>query len=417
MSLRIVTNSERTTSACERKWAYRYVEGIVPKGWGPAPLRQGTLVHHLLGAWYREGMPDDVAGWREAIIDPWLQGEHSSLEQQALDEDGVFDAERWAESVEIADEAWGMFRHYVLEYGAHDRAAWEVLGVGLQAARFLGDPRTRSRFLVDEGGRIWVQGGETDLLVRERDTGLTWIVEHKTTQETKLDSYCRKLLLDPQIRGYAWAIHDPIASLSDVKTPIDVAGVLYNVLRKAVPREPEPLKPRKEGDPSPGLSRDKRIVTTAAVYRAAIQRHGFNPDNYLDILQELERKRFFARERVFLSPRELRDWHDDAAWWAIGRMREERAPYHPRQVSVCQGVAPQPCAYASICLEDGAQSRASYVARSVRHEELRGELASPWPTNAARPLAAPAAPTVGRMRAVEPARSATPEPEIEDPFA
>ncbi len=435
MLIRVVTNSERSTSACERRWAYRYVEGIAPSGESPAPLRQGTLVHRLLDAWYRQGCPPppEAASLARTVVEPWLdQRREIVLEDAAYH--GYDPEPTLAENAEIAAEAWGMVCHYVATYGDHDRTEWEIVGVGVQCARWLPHPEHGGPLLdrppatlkaqstipgTREGAktwRRWVQAGEADLIIRERSTGLTWLVEHKTTSEHDLIRYARKLSLDPQIRGYAWLFSDPVPALSDVRSPIRVAGVIHNVLRKSVPREPHLLaapKPTKKNPSprSPGLSRDKRIDTTREMYLGAILRHGFDPDDYLDILDELSRRRFFSRERYPLTTSDHEDWVKDAAWWALTRIEAQRRPHHPRQVSVCTGPAAAPCPYARICLEDGEDVRVGYQLRTVRHEELRGDLADPLPITQERQLATRLVTITPRARTQQ---LSEPEP---DPFA
>jgi hypothetical protein len=439
MLMRVVTNSERGTSACERKWAFRYVEGLAPKGESPAALRQGSLVHRLLDAWYRNGcLPPQSCLWLYgAVIEPWLDQRRAAVAEAVAAYEGLMPDEMHRENNEIAAESWGMFAHYVEHHWQHDSTEWEILGVGTQVGRWLVHPEHGGPILdrppateLSQGQlvtltgkktwRRWAQGGEMDLLIRERSTGLVWIVEHKTTAERDLIRYGRKLRLDPQIRCYAWLLRDPIASISDVKVPVEVAGVIYNTLRKSVPRVPEMLAPPKptKATPhpvSPGLSRDKRIDTTRAVYLQTILANGLDPGRYADVLDALSNRQFFARERYPLGQGDLDDWQTDAGWWALTRIEAQRRPYHPRQVASCVGPAANPCPYSRICLEDGAQVRIGYQLRSVRHEELRGDLSGPWAITPEREKAAKLGlPFRFKQRDAEPSNEWKPET---DPFA
>lgn len=415
--LRIITNSERSSSACWRRHDYRYGLGIVPTGEAPSPLRQGSLVHRMLGAMYRGDLarhPHEIMNsLRAEVAGPWLEQRIAAItDRRAHDTE-----EQLAEVKRIGVEAFGMVEHYAWTFAAVDHAEWEILGVDVPVARRLQHP-DHGGWLIDRPAdgirqlpmpgvsaahanagrrtRSWWFAGEIDMIVRERSTGLVWIVEHKTTDGGDLQGYCRRLHLDPQVRGYLWALTGPPddpdnpagAVLRDLRytkigAPIEPAGVIYNVLRKAVPREPPPLKPRKPGGPSPGVSQ-AAIVTTPAVYLAAVLRHGHNPDDYADKLAELRGVQFFHRDRYVISRPQLLDWHRDTGIWALQAQAEERRREHPRQTQVCQGVVQMPCPYQALCLEDTPGAREHYQLRGVRHEELPGALGDPWPVTDAR---------------------------------
>lgn len=373
---RIVTNSERSASACERKWSFRYQRRLSPLADARAAYKQGSLVHRLLEAWYRRGMPDTKAScafW-QTIIEPWL-------EQRTHFAQGDVDA-IVQENKEIAQEAWGMFAHYVEHWHAHDSAQWEVLAVSLTLARRVPFPNSQ-RFIMDRVGhevREWIMAGEIDLLVRDRRDGTAWIVEHKTTMMTDMTAFCSRLTLDPQVRAYAWLLRAPM-NVDAIK----VEGVIYNVLRKAVPYEPSllavPKPTRLNSTPkSKGLSR-RAIDTTAEMYKSAIIKHGFDPDDYLDVLEGLKGKQFFHREYLPLDDVHLRDFEVDNGHWVLSRIEAERREYHPRQTSVCQGPGGNTCQYAAICDVENKQTLSLFRKRTVRHEELESAWADPEKTN------------------------------------
>ena len=49
--LRVVSNSERSTFACQRKWSFRYLHGLTTDH-SPTPLRMGSLWHLCLANLY-----------------------------------------------------------------------------------------------------------------------------------------------------------------------------------------------------------------------------------------------------------------------------------------------------------------------------------------------------------------------------
>lgn len=368
--VRIVTNSERTEFACQRRWWFRYHEGLSTDD-AVAPLRMGSLWHHALACWYRSGCRMTPAEVSAAVVDPWLERRLEWLDGRL----GMNNAAETAdEDREHARLTRGMLDGYVAQF-ASDMDDFEVIAVEPQVARWMHHPVTGKllRDRVELNGkrvfRQWAFGGAMDLLVRMKD-GSVWFMEHKTTAESDLDHYVRKLDWDPQIRGYAWAAGAPIAG-SDVREPVTITGVIYNVARKKVPVEPEPLK-------NGGLSKAKGIDTTRAHYLNAVLRNGLNPDAYADVLEQLKSKKFFHRDSYVFTGPELEDFQRDTAHTALAIMAAERAAYHPRQTRVCIGTAVAPCPFKQVCIDDGAMMRKAYAVQGIRHAELTGDLAEPY---------------------------------------
>lgn len=362
---RVITNSERRTFACEKKWFFRYHAGLTTSA-TPAPLRYGSLWHECLAAWYRSQCKMSVAELMAAVVAPWREFREQWQREQAAHNDGIIDSEAEDEDAEMAVLIEGMLAGYLSEF-ARDDEHWEIVAVEAQAARKL--------TLNDKIGDIereWLYGGALDLIVRERATGDLWFVEHKTTSNSDLTKYLRKLHWDPQIRGYAWILRAPVKE-SDVES-MRVKGVIYNVARKKVPREPELLKNGK------ALSK-AACDTTREVFLQAILRHGLNPDDYADQLEKLSGRAFFARERYVFTDPELDAFEADARAAALRIMRAEQEPMsvdHPRQVAVCTGPAASPCPYSNICIEDGPMARKSFQVMNIRHAELKNEFAEPY---------------------------------------
>lgn len=385
--LRVLTNSERTSSACGRRWWWRYHLGF--SGFdSPAPLRQGSLIHRMLAAWYLSNMTMTAVDIARDVADVWMQ-ERVAYGPKNLPADVV--GERYVEDLQIRDQSVAIVAHYLLHWGDHDRAAWEIVAVEASFARGIPHPKTGKSILHSVGGgpkKLWVHGGQVDLLIRERATGLLWFVEHKSTTDDDFEGFFSKLHLDTQIRGYAWALQDPIDmgslfTTSVINEPTEVAGVIYNAIRKVAPRQPKLLKPPKATTKnphpvSPGLSK-AAIDTTRDVYLTTILMHGFDPGEYADILADLEKKRFFARERYVITRRELEDWIVDHGRWALETLERSKRPLDnppSRQTSLCNEYHRR-CEYASLCIEDGLDARRSFRVRTVRHEELPGDLGEP----------------------------------------
>lgn len=378
---RVLTNSERSSLACPRRWAFKYLDGLTTSD-NPAPLRMGSLWHLVLATFYRSltipgytpGNPVDLV--KSSVIAPWLE---ARAEYRRTVEDPARRDELAREDDDHAALCEAMFRGYVDTWGGHDADNWEIVAVEAQGARAITRPDgSPLRDMVNANGkrirREWVYGGGMDLLIRNRHDGRVWLVEHKTTSESNLDNYLRKLNFDPQIRGYGWILANP-ASCSDLAVtvlgPTRIAGVIYNVARKRVPGVPSLLKDGKR------LSK-AAIDTTRDVFMSEVIRHGFNPDDYADVLDGLRGKVYFAREAYPFTDPEIAAFGDDVRHFADAVMVEQRRGHHLRQVSVCTGPAAMPCPFqSSVCLEDGPMARRAFTVMGIRHPELTGAMAEP----------------------------------------
>lgn len=120
----------------------------------------------------------------------------------------------------------------------------------------------------------------------EDEYGLYWLLEHKSA--AAIDT--AKLPLDEQCTSYIWAAEQIFG--------VKFEGILYNMLRKKLPRKPDRLQ-------KGGLSVNKSIDTTWQTYMAAlVEEYGsaetIPMDQYKPILTSLYEKgnSFFVRERV-----------------------------------------------------------------------------------------------------------------------
>lgn len=377
---RIVTNSERSSFACPRRWAFRYLAGLTTND-NPAPLRMGSLWHLALAAYYRSNMTMTAEQVMADVITPWKEQRFAAI----MSITDVASREQQAEEDSLhAALCYEMFKGYVAAWGVTDSQNWEVLAVEVQAARTIVHPTrlspvTNSVMLGDKRKRrTWAYGGGLDMIVRNKLDGTAWLVEHKTTSESNLEQYLRKLNWDPQIRGYAWLMQKPL-ECSDPEVlwlcgdgkGVRLSGVIYNVARKKIPAVPALLKDGKR------LSK-AACDTTRSVFMQEIARYGFNPDDYADVLDSLRGKTFFGREAYPFTDPEIEDFGNEIGHVALDMVAEEKKQHHCRQTSLCSAIGMSPCQYmGSVCLEDGPMARRSYKVLGIRHVELHGEMAEP----------------------------------------
>lgn len=380
--LRVVTNSERSLFACPRRWFFASEEGLTTSN-TPAPLRGGGLMHDCLAAWYTSELQMTHTQIVEQVITPWMERRTEWLRTAFPDD--PFRGERLAaiaqEDAELVTLVGWQIGGYIDHWMSSDYRHLEVLAVEPQVARWLEHPRTGKPIydFVEINGkrrrRRWAYGGAVDLLVRDTRDGLVWMMEHKGGSERDIKHWAQKRLkFDPQTRGYAWALQAPIPEASDIKEPVRVHGLIYNVLRKAIPATPHMLKNGK------GLSKAKNIDTTREMYRAHIDAAGFDPDDYTEILERLRNNRFFHREPMPFTPPEIADFGHDLTMAALQiRAASRPGTYHPRQQALCTGgFGNKECRYQGPCLEDGQWARAEFTTKTIRHEELRGDLCEPY---------------------------------------
>lgn len=224
----MLRTSERSTlKKCEFLWDLTYNKRIKPLTDGPA-LRFGSLIHRSLADYY-------VVGTK--------RGEHPALayerhyaadmeENQTLFGMKVDDDEKWENAYDLGI---AMLNHYVDEYGADDR--WEVI-----ATEFPFRTLVHHEILDKEavgGSRVvpwFYYTGVVDGVWRDRRDKKLWIPDHKTTAGIG-DKNWRHLVLDDQAGSY-WSFGvDYLIEQSILKKNQKLAGMMYNIMRKAMPDE------------------------------------------------------------------------------------------------------------------------------------------------------------------------------------
>lgn len=176
--------------------------------------------------------------------------------------------------------------------------------------------------------------GTVDGVWRSRVDGQLYLHEIKTT--SSLDSRINQLQNEDQPTAYMLAMSEVY------REPI--AGVIYTLIRKKLPADPEILK-------NGMLSKNKGIDTTADHYLACVRaQHRNTPDDvikreYGDVLQTLlnQPNRFFRRILVKRSPEQLDEMR--AILYQVARdMTNPKIAVYPNRGYFCQNCRfLQPC--------------------------------------------------------------------------
>jgi hypothetical protein len=311
--LPIITASElKTFRRCAREHHYAY--GQLYRGGAEAQaLRFGTLFHNALEAWWNASA-DDIDGLQ---LDP-LDYADMAIRGEASD---PFDAATAR----------------ALMVGYHCRWGQEPIEVVSVEQEF------RAQLVNPDTGKPSVTyqlGGKLDALAKV--DGLVYLVEHKTTSEDcgPGSDYVRRLRLDGQISLY----YQGARALGH-----DVAGVIYDVIRKPGLR---PLEANKRRD----------VPETPEEYGARV---------LADI--EKQPERYYQRHMVVRLEQEEREAMADV--WATARaMREgELAQRFPRNVDACIRFG-RSCSFFDACTGAADLATSERFRKATRkHEELTEE--------------------------------------------
>jgi len=279
------TTEREEFKRCRRRWDFASLsrQGLEPKK--PAiQLWFGTGIHRGLEVFYRE---------QKNPVEEFEQWAKTEVERIRQSQNGLWD-EQVQELENTIELGKRMLENYVawasIEDSTSENGFTEVLYTEREFQTPILDPSGNPARFIDRNGQVWEMHlvGRLDMVVRDH-YGKIWLMDHKTSKD-KLDPQI--LILNDQMTVYLWAAQQIF------KMPFE--GAFYNVLRKKLPTVPQLLK-------TGSLSKSKQIDTTYEVYLAEIEKHGFNPEDYRDILEHLQEKpnTFFQREKVRRNQHEI----------------------------------------------------------------------------------------------------------------
>lgn len=340
--IRLHTSDRSSFRRCRRKSL------LSSKLWyGLQPVRPNK--HLWLGSGVHKGI-ERYYGFNEnpvAVFQDWAQ---EGIEEIRTEE-GLMEEEKqvFEDTLELGT---GMLEHYLLFAEKHDDFNVYVFPDGTPAVEILFEvpivePSTGEQLFarytnVREGMNVGqveelssngfvnipvTYGGVIDLIV-EDSMGDLWIFDHKTAQNFGDWS---KLQLDTQVGSYIWALKQLVPDLDK-----HVQGVIYNGIRKSLPKEPQPLK-------RGGFSKNKAQMTTFDVYLKTLQDAGEPLDGYREILEHLAGQeeitadgittRFFKRQKIRRSPAEVRSMGRDIFYEAVDMVNAQA--FYPNPTRDC----------------------------------------------------------------------------------
>jgi hypothetical protein len=372
------TNSMLSTfNECRMRYVWRYLRELVPITFA-VPLVWGDLAHRLIDTLYTVAPDLLVWGDVESAAQRWVDGKvetvRAAVERQPFGDQlgGVRIEETRTEARAIADEVLAVLAHYRDTRLAQD---WQEYDFHMVEQTF------RVPLPTVDGRRHpqWSFAGKLDIVATHRASGLCKIWDHKFSTR-RLEELQVEGDTDTQPLGYLYAATFLATTKPRLLRPGDAplwnatiptpTGFVHNWVRRAVPTEPGLLAKRK----SPTLSQAKAHVTTTALYRQAIARHGLDESDYADHLAWLEKNEpsFVRRSEPNIGSDEIVRWAmETAAQIRDVRLvqRDERQAY--RNPKSCRRIGRSRCPYIPLCYGDPTDSN---TLAQFRHEQAHVEL-------------------------------------------
>lgn len=257
---------------CRTKFRFKVVDRLATISSQVDALYIGVGCHHVLQEHYTAKMAGEPQIDVVQSFEGWVAAKTEEIKSKGGRPERPDEETTWL--------IHSILKGYV-EYYEDAEGDWEILGV-------------EQPISYKVPGTAITLKGTVDLIIKWR--GRIWIVDHKFLKNLEANLK-QRLELDDQMTSYLWLARN---------NGINAAGCVYNVIRKAVPREPEILQ-------KGGLSKNKSIDTTPQVYMDAIEKHGLNPNDYTEILDFLATKpnTFFHRELVYRNKFELQAFEAD----------------------------------------------------------------------------------------------------------
>ena len=315
MTSQIMTNTRfKTFKRCQRLHFYLYEEGIDSAD-KPLALSFGSGTHTALEYYWlnHRVMPD--------------------IEDLCTSEIGVDDSIKMHAMIHGYDLFWG-----------HDE--WETVACELEFSLPLKNPDSTGK------SRTYVLGGKIDAIATHKETGLMWLIEHKTASGdvSEGSQYWQRLALDEQISIYLYAARE---------MGFPVVGCQYDVLRKPSDKiKATPISKRKYKKDGSLYKNQRSEDESEDEYRARLfEEIGSNPNKY------------YVRGEVIRLDEEIEEFMTDL--WFQSQMISEyrRRGLHPKNSQACFDYF-RACKFFDLCCKTSNIEDPRWVRKEKIHNEL-----------------------------------------------
>lgn len=226
---------------------------------------------------------------------------------------------------------------------------YEVLHVEVQFETALRNPTTGRPM------RGWSQGGKMDVVVRDREDGRVYVVEHKFSGEdvSPGSAYWQRLRVDGQISIYL----DGAASLG-----FEVAGCIYDVIARPAQR------------PKRATPADVRKYTKEGKLYANQREADETPEEFGARVAEAiaeDPNRYFGRGDVVRFDEELEDARLDVWETTLAIRQAIKTGRHFRNTDACTRLYGRICPFLGVCSRtESLEDTSKFQRREHAHPEL-----------------------------------------------
>lgn len=331
MSKAILTYSAMSSYlSCPRLYYNRDIQMLVTKERDPV-LDFGSVWHGALERWYTSG--DEVVKIRAILkyIDDGFPNRESDAQQKR----------DWM-------MLHAMFEEYLVRYPDEP---FEVIAAETKFEMPIINPVTKRI------SKTFTLSGKVDGLIRMKDTGELFVLEHKTASRVD-ESYIEKLPLDFQINLYSYALTRQLMQ--------PITGVLYNVVQKTTIRQ-NPGETEEEYDKRRAVLIAKSKTGTTTAKRQLPE----SDDEFRDRLRsKFHEPEMFVREQLLISEQD-RNRTEQYVWTITQKIiAEMRAGDWLRNCGHCFKFG-KPCQYWALCRSgDSELVRDNCYDIKPPHEEL-----------------------------------------------
>ena len=274
--------------SCEQRYDYRYNQLLSPRIYQRA-LEFGSIGHKFLEEHYKALK----AGTQLSIVE--------TLEKIKIDriaeEMDAFTLQKFETDLFMA---YGMFQAYTNYYKA-DTEKWDIL----LAEDMLSLPEKINGLNFR---------GKPDLIVRERNSGFVWVIDHKFMSAVT-EGLIKKLPMDHQVHAYIQMTRHWLNETNRKDWPI--RGVIYNVVKKS----------------------QKRLKVKQTLPEFQKELH----DTYLETPDE-----FFLRQHVIVTEHHVRHFDTFMKQVTSDMARRQDDKQYKRNIYACDNYGE--CPFLDLCL-------------------------------------------------------------------